>query len=109
VLAARIAPPAGDSPTADSPTAISTSPDATVTRRRSRIFRRKAHGEPFVDRPGRCVVCGTEWQADSREALAQSEWLVRDDAALCPGCRHEGWVYPPDAALPFRDAVEHQS
>ena len=51
-----------------------------------------------------------------RESYAGGESFVRrvtgagaSRAYLCPGCQHEGWVYPPDAALPFRDAVEHQS
>jgi hypothetical protein len=84
-------------------------PQATVERRRSRIFGRRKLGREFLDRPGKCVICSTTWTADSVEQLEASDWLIRDDVALCANCQHEGWAYPEGAALPFRSNIEQQA
>ena len=56
---------------------------------------------PFLDRPGRCSVCGTELLVGSGEELSASGWIVQRDAALCPSCKTEGWELSP-ASIPHR-------
>jgi hypothetical protein len=70
---------------------------------RRRRFRK---GTPFVDRPGKCVVCSKAYQAESHDELAESGWVIRHDGGLCDTCQSDGWAYPEGAALPLRVGAE---
>jgi hypothetical protein len=52
--------------------------------------------------PGNCSVCRRLRPPMTGSELAESGWIVTEEAGVCPGCRQEGWGLPPGTTLPLR-------
>jgi hypothetical protein len=74
--------------------------------KRSRFGRRRKAGRAFIDRPGKCLTCSTEYEAENEKELAASGWIVQNDDGVCPDCQSNGWRFPEGATLPYRSGNE---
>jgi hypothetical protein len=100
-LAATVVRPVPELPKPE-PAADTSSTVKSSTRRKR--FRRK--GQAFVDRPGKCSVCGRRLQAKDDKALEASGWVVNDRGGLCTSCQGDGWEWAERASLPSRRHAE---
>ena len=73
-------------------------------RRRRRLARRRRGVSDSIS----CPVCGTEAATSSEWEQRRSDWIATDDNGVCPDCQADGWLFPAEAAIPFRRLSERQ-
>jgi hypothetical protein len=73
-------------------------------RRRLRLARRRRGVSDSLS----CAVCGTEPATTSEWELRRSDWIATADNGVCPDCQADGWLFPAEAAIPFRQLSERQ-
>ena len=74
-------------------------------RRRGRRLARRRRG---VSDSLSCAVCGTEAATSSEWELRRADWIATGDNGVCPDCQADGWLFPAEAAIPFRRLSELQ-